>query len=392
MRSATPERIGEHNQKLILEFIRKNGPLSRADVSRGVHMSFPSVSTNISTLIEGDFVEEVGEGDNAIGRKSTLLAYNSKRGYVIGVDIGREQVRMLLADLVGNTILSINSKEKSGSIPEMIRKSLKSIIRRSKVPKDKILCVGLGAPGIIDQYTHKVFLAPFIEELSESDLLGVFTEILGDDVPVIIENSVNCGAIGEKWMGAGNGYRDILYVNHGVGVGSALILNGALIRGSTNAAGETGFMVPERSALRSSFAEEGVTEQMISGHAIAARMGESNVKTAVSTMVSGYREGAAEALTLLDEITDYIGMMLINTVSVVNPEVIIITGGVGLGLYDVAYETWNNMLSAHVPYPPKIVKSTLYNKANVLGAVAICLRRINESAVKDIALSFSYPE
>jgi predicted NBD/HSP70 family sugar kinase len=389
MRSATPERIGEHNQKLILEFIRKNGPVSRADVSRGVKMSFPSVSANISTLIEGDFIEEVGEGDNAIGRKSTLLAYKAGRGYVIGVDIGRQQVRMVIADLLGQTVLAINSKERSGTIPEMIRKSLKSIIRRSKVPREKILCVGLGSPGIIDKKTNKVFLAPFIEDLSEADLLGPFAEIIGEGVPVIIENSVNCGAIGEKWIGAGNGYRDILYVNHGVGIGSALIVNGALVRGSTNAAGETGFMVPGRSALRGSFAEEGVTEQMISGHAIAARMGETDVKAAVKTLVSGYREGDGEAIGLLNDITDYIGMMLINTVSVVNPEVIIITGGVGLGLYDVACETWRDMLTAHVPYPPQIVKSTLYNKANVLGAVAICLRHINESAGTEIALSFS---
>jgi len=98
----SPEAIAEYNKKLILDALRFNGNMSRADISRYLNLSFPAVSSNAKGLLEAGYIEEVGVGDNTMGRKSTMLAFNAERGFIIGVDLGRFRVRMMLADLLGN--------------------------------------------------------------------------------------------------------------------------------------------------------------------------------------------------------------------------------------------------------------------------------------------------
>lgn len=381
MKTATPEKIGEHNQKVILELIRKTGPISRADISRNINMSFPSVSANVKILIDNGYAEEVGVGDNTIGRKSTLVAFKANRGYILGVDVGRFQIRMMLADLLGKTIDFVASDsiipKNTEGIVEQLEALLSTLIIRSKVPADKILCVSVGIPGILDENTGKICLAPFIEGLLEKDIKGVFLRTL-HDVPILIENSVNYGAIGEKWRGVGEGFQNILYLNYSIGLGSALIINGELFRGSKGAAGETGFMVFDEKQLRNDFSEEGSIESIISGQSIMNTLNADNGKTAIESLFSRYRNGDKSAKAIVEKCINYVGMMFINATAVINPEIIIVSGGVGREMYEFAVDRWREMLQAHVPYAPIIIKSELHNNANVFGAIAVGLNYINE--------------
>ena len=94
----TPVTLGENNRKILLDYVRKNGPVSRADLHRNLNMSAPTVSTNVKKLLDTGFLLEAGEADNTIGRKATLVTFNEKRAYVAGVDIGRSQLRISIAD------------------------------------------------------------------------------------------------------------------------------------------------------------------------------------------------------------------------------------------------------------------------------------------------------
>lgn len=381
MKTATPEKIGEHNQKLILDLIRKSGPVSRADISRAVDMSFPSVSANVRVLLENGYVEEVGSGDNVMGRKSTLVAFKANRGYVIGLDIGRSQIRMLLVDLLGATIESVvsdsNLQKSKEEIIEQLKSLLNTLIIRSKIPIEKILCISVGIPGIIDKETGRTYLAPFFGGLQEKDIKKTILSML-NDVPILVENSVGCGAIGEKWRGVGIGFRNILYVNYGIGLGSALIINGELFTGAKGAAGETGFMVLDKTHLRKDFSEEGAIESIISGRSIMNLLNEDNGKITIESLMSNYQNGDKKVKAIVNKSIEYIGMMFINASAVINPDLIIVSGGVGCGIYKHGIDRWNEMLHAHIPYAPKIIESQLQNKANVLGAIAVGLRHINE--------------
>jgi predicted NBD/HSP70 family sugar kinase len=378
MNTVTSEKMGIQNQKAILEYIRKHGPVSRADINRNIPMSFPAVSANVNALIDNNYIYEIGAGDNSLGRKSTLLEYNARRGYVIGVDIGRIEVTMLISDLQGDILLVSKNSNRSLNTTGKMRKIIKSLLRRSNVAREDVLCVCIGSPGILDVETGKIMFAPFIEDLTREYLEAPFREIIGD-VPVLIENSMDCGVTGEKWRGAGDGYENILYVRCGVGVGSSMIINNSLYRGYKRAAGEIGFMVADVKQFREGFSNQGSLEQVISGHTLSELTGEGDAGKAVQKLLEQAGGGDRAAKKTLANVVDLIGMMLINSCSVINPQAVIISGGVGLALYDHAFAKWNGLLRAHIPYPPEIKRSPLYHKANALGAVMFCLQHVNES-------------
>ena len=128
---ATPERIGQHNKRLILDVIRKYGPLSRADLKRELGMSFPSVSANVKTLLDEGYVEIIGTGDSDVGRKPEMLAFNARRGYIVGADLGRSEMRVLLADLKGDQVAYVNEDAEEPRTGEVIIRQLQSLVRQA---------------------------------------------------------------------------------------------------------------------------------------------------------------------------------------------------------------------------------------------------------------------
>jgi predicted NBD/HSP70 family sugar kinase len=341
-------------------------------------MSFPSVSSNVRNLLDNEYLIESGEGNNSLGRKSTLLSFNATHGYVIGADIGRSQMRVMLADLQGGCIVSLkedmssisNSKDTAHKLCEVIQ----AAINEGNVQQSKIRCVSIGIPGVLDKKTGEVIIAPFFGSLKLSDIQSEIEKNF--DVPIILENSVNNGAIGEKWQGVAKGYKDIAYIDYGVGIGSALIINGELFRGVNGASGEIGFMVLDRAGIRSEYNDQGVLENLISGNQINKSLLQSGLKTDLKSLMTSKGDDSEIYNRFISELIDYIGMALINITSVINPELIVLSGGMGILLGSEYQDRWKELLANHVPFPPKIVTSKLSNKANVLGAVAAALRLI----------------
>lgn len=381
MESVTPEKIGELNRKLILDYVRKHGPVSRADIRRNLGMSFPTVSTNVKKLLESKHLLEAGDGDNPLGRKSTLLVFNCVRMYVIGIDIGRSQIRMMLADLSGDEVAylkeaCVDAEDKQNGITQQLCSMLDRVMEKGSVEASMIRCICIGIPGIQNQQQGKLMLAPFVRSLDLNEIIETFTERYG--APVLMDNSVNYGAIGEKWHGVANGHRDIVYINYGVGLGAALILNGELYRGVNNAAGEIGFMVPGREFIRTEFNEQGVLESLISGSQIREELMNMGLGEDIRNAMDRTGDGDAVYVEMIRKIVDTIGLVLINITAIFNEEVIVIGGGLGNLLGETFIPYWTKLLEAHVPFVPKILTSGLQHRANILGAIAVAIRYAND--------------
>ena len=376
MESATPEKIGEANRKLILDYVRKFGPVSRADIHRHLEMSFPTVSTNVKRLLEAGYLLEAGDSDNSLGRKGTLLTFNAARAYVVGIDLGRSQIRVMLADLSGQEIAYVKENCDSTSsdqhaIVQQLCNMVDRAIQITNIVTSPIGCICLGVPGVPDLQSGRLLAAPFIHPLDLNEIIHTFQQRY--NAPVIIDNSVNFGAIGEKWHGVAQGYRDIVYINYGVGIGAALILNNELYRGVNNAAGEIGFMVPDSSHMRKHFDVQGALETLISGKRIQENLKAMGLHTDI--------QQTGDYADILESITCYIGLALINITSVFNEEIIVIGGGLGDALGEFFIPEWTQMLQNHVPFVPKVVPSALRTRANVLGAVAVALRQVNDGSL-----------
>ncbi len=364
-----PEDLGEANRMLILNCLRLNGSMSKADLARKLGMSFPAISANVKILIEQGHVRESGEGDNSLGRKSMLLSFNEEMGFVIGVDIGRFWIRVMVADLMGKVLGYVKAPAVSGDDAEELHDAVVEVIRQALAKSGKteqdILCIGMGLPGVIRGDT--ILLAPYFPDID----LKAFKQRIAEEfeTELILENSVNMGAIGEQAEGAGKGYDNFIVINYGVGVGSALVLNGRIYSGSHNAAGEIGYMVAEPMKLRGSFEEVGVLESIISKEKIEKFISHDNFQQEVEKLVERYRADDLYVRSVLDEISVNIGVTLINLCAALDLEAVIISGGLGTAFGNVFIDTWRSMLRNHIPFPPEIVLSKLDNKEGVLGAI-----------------------
>lgn len=381
MKTGKPELLGEMNKTLILDYLRKNGPKSRADIKRELGFSFPTVSTNVRDLIESHMILEKGISDNEIGRKATLLEFNSNIGYVLGVDIGRASIRMMVCDLSGGILFSTSSKQTTQQtvhgILEQIDAEFERVLKGAGIEQGALLYISIGIPGIVDQKEGKHRLAPFMEPFREIRLDLYLREKYG--IPTLCGNSVDFGAIGEKWKGAGRDYQNIVYVNYGIGIGCALILNGELFSGANGAAGEAGFMLPGVQLRREAFAEEGAMEQRIGGRELALRMQQSNLPYKdIKELLSHADEPGFPGAELVEDIKRHVGLLLVNLVCVINPEIVILGGGIGKQLAVQYPAYFQDFMAAHVPYVPRLVPSVLDEKANLLGAVAYALRNLHK--------------
>jgi len=238
------------NRSMVLETMEKEGHISRADISRLTKISSPTVSLIVEHFLNKGIVKEKGMGESSGGRKPTLIELNPNAGFVIGVDLGGTNMKLVLANLGGRIVKKVKGPTIHPSSNNKILNRLKglihSIIDDSNVDRDLILAIGIGVSGVTDE-SGRVSFAPALgwEDLPVRDLLREEFKI-----PVIVENDVNTAALGEKLFGVGRTVENFVFVAIGTGVGAGIIINGELYKGFASAAGEVGYLVMDNKYLK----------------------------------------------------------------------------------------------------------------------------------------------
>lgn len=366
------EIASEMNRAAILELLRTQGPLSKADMKRILNISFPAVTYNVKKLMEDNLIYECGEADNAIGRKATLLAFNSRKAYLVGVDLGRQNIRTMCSDIAGNILQYHTVKISTGDVFEQVIERIYEIIKATRITVEDVACVGISIPGIYDMSTDSHKLAPFVEGWGDESLMLRLKQEF--PMEIYIENSVNLGAVGERWQGIAKGYDEIAYVDFGVGFGSALIKGGELVRGNNGAFGEVGFMVLQKDRLLREYSDEGALEKLIPSSKIASVIDqyfENDSRISIKKVFEFIKERNIEME--LEDIPSYFAMALVNIAVMTNPEVLVISGRLGCAIYRDYREYIDRVMRGNVPFPPKILVTELAERANVIGAIAVSM-------------------
>ena len=364
------------NKKAILNLLRKQGPMSKADIARELGLSFPAVSYNTKKLLTENSVYEVGVADNALGRKGTLLAFNSRKAYLVGVDIGRNNIRSMCSD-IGGEILSYNTKriQNSDTIQQVIE-MVYSVVKEAGVDIMDVRCIGLGVPGIYDSQRDTLKSAPFAEEWSKQPIIHKLEKEF--HMAIIVENSVNLGVIGERWKGSAYGYDNILYVDFGVGIGAATIIDGNLVKGKNGALGEIAYMVLDKDRLSTSFFEEGALERLIPSRYIGEVISELNKEGKnISIREVFNRIEQMEKYPHIHDTPTYFAMALVNAILMSDPELLVISGRLGCAIYDAYKKQIDDIIAGNVPFLPIIKCTQLAEKASVFGAIAFAMRQFN---------------
>jgi glucokinase-like ROK family protein len=369
------------NRSLILDSIRKEGPISRNQIARQLKLSVPTVLRIVKGLKDEELVREIKDNVVRRGHPQSLIELNSEGNVVIGIDLGGTKLYGAVTDLAGHLINEIYVKkilDGSKNNYEQLSGIIQDLLQTPLSKGQKIRGIGIGVPAVTRFPEGVVVWAPSLN-WRELPLKDILTKRF--NLPVFVENDANLSALGEMWFGGGINSREIICISIGTGIGAGIIQDGALQRGFHYSAGEIGYIVPSRRYLGKSYDEFGALEYLASGGGIASLarqlIAEGTIETNL-TEITGEavfneaRQGIPWAKKLVNDLVDYLTISLTAIVGLLDPEVIIINGGVSRS-GDLLIEPLKKRLKGLVPFEPRIMRSELGALAPVLGAVMMVL-------------------
>lgn len=300
---------------------------------------------------------------------------------VFAVDLGGTHLRAALVDESGRILQHLKQETPKHESPEAIIDALASAAHQWHGNDQPVVAASIMVPGAVDSEKSVVVQAPNLPSLINFELKAVLQRRLG--WPVFLENDANAAAVGEMWLGAARGCRDVVSVTLGTGVGGGVILDGRLWRGSHGSAGEIGHTtVDPFSGLKCKCGNTGCLELFASATAIVrmARELGMNETTAEAVYAAG-RAGNELALSVFKRFGMYLGIGLSNLINLIDPEIIVISGGAvnGWDLFSSEmYQQVSERAFHATAQQVKIARAECGDNAGLLGATRIALQDLQD--------------
>lgn len=313
--------------------------------------------------------------------------------YIIGVDLGGTKIATVLTDLCGKILgrgeLATEARCGQDAVIENVFKSVDMVLAKTHVSTDEVIGLGIGSPGPLDAQSGVVLEAPNLgwENVPIRDILQERY-----NVPVYLENDANAAGLAEQRFGAGRGSDYLLYVTVSTGVGGGIIVHGSAYQGAHGIAGEIGHIAIDPEGPLCNCGSTGCLEAFASGTGLVRRSItaiEAGAKTKVTDMVDGdlskvtaitlaeaARSGDEFAIDMYKSVGRYLGIGLASIVNFMDPEVIVIGGGLSKSadlFFDEIRKTINARAFKAAAEKVKIVRSELGGDVGTLGSVAVVM-------------------
>ena len=312
--------------------------------------------------------------------------------YLVGVDLGGTFIKAALVTLQGDIVKKVEiPSEKEAGPEKVIANICKSIELASGENIDHVEAIGVGSPGALITQKGIVCKAVNIPGFINIPLRDLIQERFG--IPANLENDANAAAYAEYWKGAGR--RSLIMVAYtlGTGVGGGIIINGKLIRGTNDCGGELGHITIVPDGEMCSCGNRGCVEAYASATFLVKHTSARLKKGCSSLLTTWLREGKILTARLIDEarragdefaaemlqeVGRYLGIGVANMVSALNPDVVVLGGGMmkagEIILEPVRREVKKRVFLEHYEHL-RIVPAALGNEAGVIGAAGLVLER-----------------
>jgi predicted NBD/HSP70 family sugar kinase len=390
MQSNIPSSLRTMNKTLVLNVVRQHGPISRAQLARKMNITRATISGIVSDLLEDGVIYEGAAEESSIGRKGILLHYNDDLGYGIAIDLGGTKISIALfnvnAEISERKVIPTYQVSTSEEFIELLMQSIREFISENNRGLSSLQVIGIGTPGIVD--TKRGIVIEGSPNLPQWENLNLSKRIeQGFGVPVVLENDVRASLVGEIWKGQCQNLESAVLITLSTGIGSALLMDGNIIRGVHNAAGEIGYMLFERSHLSQDWRKKGCFEMLCSGSGLMHRFGSMRDDKdgalkwfSAADIFHSASKGDNEAIQIIDEFIDYLSIVILNLVFTANPQKVVLMGGItnASGLFlDKLIDNVNKHTLSHTSV--EIVVTELKELAPLYGISLLALHAIQPS-------------
>lgn len=337
--------LARTNVRRVLALIREHPGISRAELARTLHLTKSSVSDAVRSLIGAGVVFDGGRGHTATtGRKPRQLVFARNFGQIVAVDLGGTTLRAAVVDLDGAILARAQEPVDRRHLEDTLTRLVGRMLTHEKVGRP--LAVGIGVAGTVDRVRGIVLDAPALERM-DWDILGVLRAV--SVLPVALDNDVNLAALGEQWKGAARGHANVVCLSVGTGIGAGLIIDGRLCRGARGLAGEAGHLYQRPGSPEQTYETFGDLELEAAGYGIARRAQEALAPAAARGVSAGEaslhpsrsadahpvflaaEKGDRVSAEIVQDAATKIGIAVGNIISLLDPEIVVLLGGIGLG-------------------------------------------------------------
>jgi predicted NBD/HSP70 family sugar kinase len=366
------------NRQIVLNYVRERGPISRAEIARETVLQRSTVSTIVDALVADALVEEIGEGESTGGRRPTLLRLKASGAAAVGIDISPTRTTVAASDLAGRVI----EKEEfvtDADFDKTITRAIDCVLEFKKHYGEGLEGVGVILPGLVDSEQGTALYIPYFNwrDLKVESRVSAATGLR-----VMIDNDANAAALAELWFGRPevSNARDFIMVFVSEGVGTGIIIDGQIYRGTGGAAGEFGHMIiGQQAPAACSCGSFDCWEAFASGRAALARY--SRLTSAASDqltfaqLIDRALEGEEAARTALVETAKYVSIGISNLIVGFSPELVVVGGSIARA-WPLVSEVFSEIVERSVRRglpTARIIASTLGEQNTLMGALSLVL-------------------
>lgn len=345
----TPRVLRAMNDRAALDLLLAHGPLSRTRIGKLTGLSKPTASQLLARLESAGLVVATGTTAGRPGPNAQLYAVNPTAAHVAGLDVTAERIRAAVADITGRVVGEFElptpgRSHRAQSTVEQVVQAVEGAAKAAGVLRADLHRIVVGTPGAFDPSTGRLRYASHLPGWHSAALLDELAAAF--PVPLEYDNDVNLAAVAEQRLGAAQDHEDFVLLWNEGGIGAAIVLGGRLHRGWTGGAGEVGFMpVPGTPLIRHvAKANAGGFQELAGCNAVLRYAGELGLAhppgplpdAAAALLSEAARSdagGEAEAgsgpyAELLHRFATGLAVGLASLVTVLDPELIVLAGGV----------------------------------------------------------------
>ena len=373
----------------LLQLFRDGQPHTKAEMAEITGLARSTISLRLDPLIELGLIAPATSATSTGGRPSARLLLNEESYVVAGVDFGATHAVASLADLSGKILVSIDTKRQISDGPEVCLRwmieEIRHLLAGLKIDADRLLAIGIGVPGPVEHESGKPANPPIMPGWDGFDIPARVNQDL--KAKVLVDNDVNVMAVGERHLT----YPDVdhlIFLKAATGIGSGIISDGHLQRGSQGTAGDIGHVrVSRGDNIACRCGNYGCLEAVAGSPAVIKNVNDAGLPVRnMSDLVDATKRSKVEAIQAVRQAGRDIGEVLSTCVSLMNPSIIVIGGSMASAGEHLIAGVREAVYSRSMPLASEslsIVQSKAGKEVGIIGASVMAIEYVLDAETID---------